>query len=218
MSPRSENLQRGNPLSSIKKSSPAQTSTVSFPTSSVPITKKAKSHLHKVHKTSDHRVSRKKRAAAVDPEASVVQKYDLTDKNIVSRLQLSPDQVASCQKSVNNLKKAISRYGGLRNKNSRIGQRLLVDQSRFVEEIHKKLHLPKDHKAFEVMSMIKNEYKSHRVKVEKFIHGIWVAGAPPDGTDAYIKTFLSAYDDFQFQLWVDNKAYGAAKFTSILKK
>ncbi|EPP28325.1 tcdB toxin N-terminal helical domain protein, partial [Chlamydia psittaci 84-8471/1] len=127
-------LQRGNSLSSIKKSSPSQTSTVSFPTSSVPITKKAKSHLHKVHKTSDHRVSRKKRAAAVDPEASVVQKYDLTDKNIVSRLQLTEEQVKSCQKSVNNLKKAISRYGGLRNKNSRVGQRLLVDQSRFMED------------------------------------------------------------------------------------
>ncbi|ATQ72630.1 LifA/Efa1-related large cytotoxin [Chlamydia psittaci] len=219
VSPRSENLQRGNSLSSIKKSSPSQTSTVSFPTSSVPITKKAKSHLHKVHKTSDHRVSRKKRAAAVDPEASVVQKYDLTDKNIVSRLQLTEEQVKSCQKSVNNLKKAISRYGGLRNKNSRVGQRLLVDQSRFMEDIQKKLHLSKDHKASsEVMGMIKSEYKSHRVEVEKFIHGIWVAGAPPDGTDAYIKTFLSAYDNFQFYFWVDSKAYGAAKFTSILKK
>lgn len=217
VSPRSENLQRGNPLSSIKKSSPSQTSTVSFPTSSVSIAKKGKSHLHRVHKTSDRRVSRKKRAVEEANGASI-QKYDLTDKNIMDRLQLSAEEVASCQKSVNNLKKAISRYGGLRDKNSRTGQSLLVDQSRFLEEIQEKLTLPEGHSSAQVMAMIKSEYKSHRVEVEKFIHGIWVAGAPPDGTDAYIKTFLQTYDDFLFHFWVDEKAYGAAKFTSSIKK
>ncbi|WP_349821431.1 LifA/Efa1-related large cytotoxin [Chlamydia abortus] len=215
--PRSADLEKVNAVPSVKKSISSQTSTVSFPTSSVPITKKAKSYLHKVHKTSGCRVSRKKRAVE-EANGAPIQKYDLTDKNIMDRLQLSAEQVAPSQKSMNNLKKAISRYGGLSNKNSRIGQRLLVDQSRFLEEIQKKLKLPDDHQASEVMSMIKSEYKSHRVEVDKIIHGIWVAGSPPDGTDEYIKTFLKTYDDFQFYLWVDNQAFGAAKFTSIMKK
>ncbi|EQM62627.1 cysteine protease, YopT-type domain protein [Chlamydia ibidis 10-1398/6] len=204
-------------MSSAKKSAPLQTSGVSFSTSPSPITRKIKTHLPQDNKTSEHRVSRKKRAV-VDSNGGPVPKYDLTDKNIVARLQLTDEQQKTCQKTINNLRKATNRYQSLREKNSRAGQSLLVKQAEFLEEIQKRLKLSQDHPTFKVMEIIKNEYKSHRVKVDKFLHGIWVAGSPPDGTDEYIRTFLEAYDDFSFYLWVDEKAYGAAKFTSIMKK
>lgn len=70
----------------------------------------------------------------------------------------------------------------------------------------------------QVMTTIKTEFDSHRVKINKHFHGIWIAGAPPDGTDVYIKTFLQAYNDFDFYFWVDGHAYAAAKFSSMLKK
>ncbi|AFS24770.1 LifA/Efa1-related large cytotoxin [Chlamydia psittaci] len=210
----SDNLQKTPSMSSIKKCVPSQTDSIFFPTSSSSLTKKINESKNKI---SEEHVSRRKRAA-VDPNRDAEQKYDLTDKNIVIRLQLSDEQVKSCQKSVNNLRKATNRYQTLRDKNSRAGQSLLVKQAEFLEEIQKRLKLPKEHQASQVMAMIKNEYKSHRVQVDKFLHGIWVAGSPPDGTDEYIRSFLEAYDDFKFYLWVDEKAYGAAKFTSIMKK
>ncbi|AFS20699.1 cysteine protease, YopT-type domain protein [Chlamydia psittaci GR9] len=200
-------------MSSIKKLVPSQTGNVSFPTSSS-LTKKINRSNNKIP---GKRVSRRKRAE-VDPNRGTEQKYDLTDKNIVSRLQLSDQQVKSCQNAVNNLRKATNRYQTLRDKNSRIGQSLLVQQAELLEEIRKRLKLPKEHPASQVMAMIKKEYKSHRVQVDKFLHGIWVAGSPPDGTNEYIRSFLEAYDDFKFYFWVDEKAYGAAKFTSIMKK
>ncbi len=70
----------------------------------------------------------------------------------------------------------------------------------------------------EVLLEVKTEFKSHRVQIEKILHGIWIAGAPPDGTEDYIKIFLQTYTDFEFYFWVDKKTYAAAKFSGIMKK
>ena len=70
----------------------------------------------------------------------------------------------------------------------------------------------------EVLLTVKTEFKSHRVQIEKILHGIWIAGAPPEGTEDYIKTFLQTYKDFEFFFWVDKKTYAAARFSGIMKK
>ncbi|WP_213318315.1 LifA/Efa1-related large cytotoxin [Chlamydiifrater volucris] len=207
--------------SSVTKYANSTRDNVAFPTTSTLLastSKHSRSSVSKAKKTPKKQFSRKKRTVDAENKVEVI-KYDLTDENIIVKLGLTPTQIDSCPKAINNLKKAINRYNSLRNnKNSRTGQSLLVKQSEFLEQIQTKLKLSDTHKSFEVMSMIKAEYKSHRVPVEKLVHGIWVAGSPPEGTEAYIKTFLQAYDDFKFYLWVDDSAYGAAKFSSIMKK
>ncbi|WP_080127053.1 LifA/Efa1-related large cytotoxin [Chlamydia suis] len=164
---------------------------------------------------------------------SPVSTYDLTYKNIESKLGISSEQRTSVQELLNKLKRAITKYNALTEKNSSEGQEFLIKQAKIVEEIQKKL-FPTDatkkgqeQKTEEnklnpsiknVLETIKVEFKGHRVDVEKFIHGIWIAGAPPDGTEDYIRIFADTYPDYTFYFWVDAKAYGAAKFSSILKK
>ena len=147
-------------------------------------------------------------------ETSLVD-YDLNEKNIATRLGVTID--ATCQTAMNNLRKAINRYNALKEKNSREGQYLLVKQAEFLNKIQTRLRLPTSHQSTQVMNLIKSEFKSHQIEVEKVLHGIWIAGSPPDGTDEYIKVFLQTYDEHKFFFWVDNDAYGAAKFSSILK-
>ncbi|MCM5146672.1 hypothetical protein MMR27_28395, partial [Escherichia coli] len=53
--------------------------------------------------------------------------------------------------------------------------------------------------------------------IEPFIHAVWVAGAPPDNTFSYITAFLNTYKDYTYMLWIDPNAFGAAKFSGILK-
>ncbi|WP_236731709.1 LifA/Efa1-related large cytotoxin [Chlamydia pecorum] len=170
--------------------------------------------------------SRRKRAA---PEESddvadtiIGTPYDLTPETIVEKLKLTPEQVKSAQVSLNNLKKAIRRYLSLSQatgeRNSRAGQDLLVKQSTFLRNILVRAKMQETAEYKQVMTTIKTEFDSHRVKINKHFHGIWIAGAPPDGTEVYIKTFLQAYNDFDFYFWVDGHAYAAAKFSSMLKK
>lgn len=164
---------------------------------------------------------------------SLVSTYDLTYKNIESKLGIPPEQLASVQELLNKLKRAITNYNALTEKNSSEGQEFLIQQAKIVEEIQKKLFPTdltkkgKEQKTEEnkpntsiksVLETIRVEFKGQRVAVDKFIHGIWIAGAPPDGIEDYIRTFVDTYSDYTFYFWVDEKAYGAAKFSSILKK
>lgn len=168
--------------------------------------------------------SRRKRA--LEPEESddvaTSTPYDLTPETIAEKLKLTPEQIKLSQVSLNNLKKAIRRYlslsEALGERNSRVGQDLLVKQSTFLNNIRVRAKLEETAEYKQVMTTIKTEFDSHRVKINKHFHGIWIAGAPPDGTDVYIKTFLQAYNDFDFYFWVDGHAYAAAKFSSMLKK
>ncbi|EFI7032432.1 toxin B, partial [Escherichia coli] len=50
-----------------------------------------------------------------------------------------------------------------------------------------------------------------------FIHAVWVAGAPPENTSSYITAFLNTYKNYTYLLWIDPNAFGAAKFSGILK-
>ncbi|EJW2925175.1 toxin B, partial [Escherichia coli] len=61
------------------------------------------------------------------------------------------------------------------------------------------------------------EYQSHKVDIEPFIHAVWVAGAPPENTSSYITAFLNTYKNYTYLLWIDPNAFGAAKFSGILK-
>ncbi|WP_213357667.1 LifA/Efa1-related large cytotoxin [Chlamydiifrater phoenicopteri] len=210
--------ERTTPTSAARYTNSTQTTNDAiFPTGSTSVSQKGKSNLDKTEKPLQKLLFRKKRAAA-DQSGAEVSKYDLTDKNVVEKLGLTSEEIKSCPKAINNLKKAINRYNKMEDKNSREGQGLLVKQAEFLDQIKKKLKLSDTHPFSKVMVKIKHEYKSHRVDVEKLFHGIWVAGSPPEGTDAYIKTFLKAYDDFDFYLWVDGSAYGAAKFSSLMKR
>ncbi|EEV1157664.1 toxin B, partial [Escherichia coli] len=53
--------------------------------------------------------------------------------------------------------------------------------------------------------------------IEPFIHAVWVAGAPPENTSSYITAFLNTYKNYTYLLWIDPNAFGAAKFSGILK-
>ncbi|EHO7952977.1 glycosyl transferase, partial [Escherichia coli] len=57
----------------------------------------------------------------------------------------------------------------------------------------------------------------HKVDIEPFIHAVWVAGAPPENTSSYITAFLNTYKNYTYLLWIDPNAFGAAKFSGILK-
>ena len=163
-------------------------------------------------------ISRSRRSAETEGQNI----YDLNAETIAEKLKLTAEQIQRCQTSLNNLKKAIRRYTSLSvelgERNSRVGQDLLVKQSIFLSNIRVKTHMEETEEFKKIMSTIKTEFNSHRVDIDKHFHGIWIAGAPPDGTEVYIKTFLQAYNDFDFYFWVDNQAYAAAKFSSMLKK
>ncbi|MFJ1510024.1 LifA/Efa1-related large cytotoxin [Chlamydia crocodili] len=167
-----------------------------------------------------HYLSRRKRGLEDEAQAggSATNTYDLTPENIVEKLGLTSEQAKICQTPINNLKKGIGRYNALENQNSRKGQDLLVKQSTFLETIYKRAKISKTAPAQQVMSTIKTEFLSHKVKVDKHLHGIWIAGSPPDDVSPYIKVFLQTYTDFDFYFWVDETAYGAAKLSSTLKR
>ncbi|BAE81214.1 adherence factor [Chlamydia felis Fe/C-56] len=162
--------------------------------------------------------SRKRRSLEEKAEGKVSSSYDLTSNNILEKLKLTEEQRQKCQRAINSLKKSINLYNLLEDKNSREGQNLLAKQANALSSIQKTAQLTQDHESTKVLSSIKAEYSSHRVLVDKHFHGIWIAGSPPDGVDTYIKLFLEVHPDFDFLFWVDEKAYGAAKFTSTMKK
>ncbi|EFM4937991.1 glycosyl transferase, partial [Escherichia coli] len=68
-----------------------------------------------------------------------------------------------------------------------------------------------------IINLLGIEYQSHKVDIEPFIHAVWVAGAPPENTSSYITAFLNTYKNYTYLLWIDPNAFGAAKFSGILK-
>jgi cysteine protease domain, YopT-type len=181
-------------------------------------------------------LSRKKRDVENKKEIKnelSVNKYDLTYKNIAEKLGLSSEQQTSVKELLNKLRKAITNYNALIEKNSSEGQSLLIRQAKLVEEIQEKISpTVSDKKGDEkkpeekskvsfikdVADIIKAEFSGHLVPVDKIIHGIWIAGAPPEGIEQYMRVFLDTYPDYSFYFWVDSNAYGAAKFSGILKR
>ncbi|KIQ52610.1 adherence protein, partial [Citrobacter rodentium] len=159
---------------------------------------------------------RKKRSPVVEDKFQ----YSLTPENIDQKLSLSDEQKKIHETTIIDIKKSIAEYNLLTEKNSRNGLKLLQKQADLLKVIKEEIPATETtNKNMEtIIADIKKEYQSHTVDIEKNIHAIWVAGSPPESISDYIKTFLKTYKEFTYYLWVDNNAFGAAKFTSILKQ
>ncbi|ECG8591561.1 DUF3491 domain-containing protein [Salmonella enterica subsp. salamae] len=146
--------------------------------------------------------------------------YDLTAENIESRIMEGIDPSRIDKAKLLKIKQAINKYNQLSQKNSHQGMELLKTQGQLLTSIAPTgiARLDYEKNISPVMESIREEYKSHKVKSENVIHAIWVAGAPPDNTATYITSFLITYPEHNYILWVDDSAYGAAKFGGILKK
>ncbi|EFC1057858.1 hypothetical protein CU760_005396, partial [Escherichia coli] len=70
----------------------------------------------------------------------------------------------------------------------------------------------------EIITSLHNEYQSLKVEIDKKIHVIWIAGAPPETITKYAKAYKAAYPNFSFNLWIDPNAFAAYEFNSQLKK
>lgn len=162
------------------------------------------------------KTKRKKRSPIVEKNTQQM----LTPETFDQKLQLSDEQKNSHKTEIIGIKKAITGYNQLKEKNSREGLNFLQAQADLLTSLKEKNSTSETaSKNIEALiADIKKEYYSHTVDIEKNIHAIWVAGSPPESITDYIKAFLKTYDDFNYYLWVDENAFGAAKFTSILKQ
>ncbi|HHH6703325.1 TPA: DUF3491 domain-containing protein [Escherichia coli] len=162
------------------------------------------------------KTKRKKRSPIVEKNTQQM----LTPETFDQKLQLSDEQKNSHKTEIIGIKKAITGYNQLKEKNSREGLNFLQAQADLLTSLKEKISTSETaSKNIEALiADIKKEYYSHTVDIEKNIHAIWVAGSPPESITDYIKAFLKTYDDFNYYLWVDENAFGAAKFTSILKQ
>ncbi|HDD9787691.1 TPA: hypothetical protein PBR24_005270, partial [Escherichia coli] len=136
--------------------------------------------------------------------------------NIEKKNKISPELI-------DKLKSNIDKYQELSDKNSREGIYLLKTQSNVLSQIYKNLQVNEDNKLLlsnikSIINQIQNEYVSHKVSIEKNIHVVWVAGAPPDSITKYATAYKLAYPDFIFNLWIDIKAMGAYIFNKILRE
>lgn len=107
----------------------------------------------------------------------------------------------------------------MQTKNSRKGIEILVKQGELLSSLindHKENKQLSDNVS-KIINLLGIEYQSHKVDIEPFIHAVWVAGAPPENTSSYITAFLKTYKDYTYLLWIDPNAFGAAKFSGILK-
>lgn len=92
-------------------------------------------------------LSRKKRAIEEKKEEASsgkienldASKYDLTPKNIEEKLGITPEQKSTVKDLLNKLKKVISAYNSMPDKNSEAGQNSLIQQGKYVDAIQKKL-------------------------------------------------------------------------------
>ncbi|HAY0237657.1 TPA: DUF3491 domain-containing protein [Escherichia coli] len=146
--------------------------------------------------------------------------YMLTPPILDQRLSFNDEEQHRYATDIIAIKKSIAEYNQLTEKNSREGLKCLQAQADLLKALKEKFPTTDvTSKNIETIILdIKNEYYSHTVDIEKNIHAIWVAGSPPESITNYIKTFLKTYEEFKYYLWVDENAFGAARFTSILKQ
>ncbi|EES7689340.1 hypothetical protein EZR48_004394, partial [Escherichia coli] len=165
---------------------------------------------------SDKFLKRKKRSPVAEDKVQ----NSLTPENFVQKISLSDELKTKYANEILEIKRIMGEYNLLPDKNSRNGLKLLQKQADLLKIIMEDTSVTEN--TFKNIEMaiadIKREYYSHTVDIEKNIHAIWVAGSPPESISDYIKTFLKTYKEFTYYLWVDEKAFGAAKFTSVLKQ
>ncbi|EFD3689784.1 glycosyl transferase, partial [Escherichia coli] len=120
---------------------------------------------------------------------------------------------------ISELNDIIHSYENMQTKNSRKGIEILVKQGELLSSL---INYDKENKQLsdnisKIINLLGIEYQSHKVDIEPFIHAVWVAGAPPENTSSYITAFLNTYKNYTYLLWIDPNAFGAAKFSGILK-
>ncbi|WP_154124841.1 TcdA/TcdB catalytic glycosyltransferase domain-containing protein [Grimontia hollisae] len=154
-------------------------------------------------------------------------KYDLTKDNIEDKIFKGATKKKEIHhKLLDSLKNSIDEYKSLKDKNSREGIEKLKQQANILAKIYndfdakdgKENYLSEKNNIIELISEIQTEYKSHRVEIEKNIHVIWIAGAPPESITKYAKAYKAAYPDFVFNLWVDPNAMSAYAFNKQLRE
>ncbi|HHE6471154.1 TPA: TcdA/TcdB catalytic glycosyltransferase domain-containing protein [Providencia rettgeri] len=56
------------------------------------------------------------------------------------------------------------------------------------------------------------------MEIDKNIHMIWIAGAPPESITRYAHAYKNAYPNFNFNLWVDQNSMSAYFFNKEIKE
>ncbi len=145
-------------------------------------------------------------------------KYSLIVDNIKYKIFGHVDTLPPKDKElIKILKDEIKNYTGLPEKNSRKGIESLKNQVRILEKLRADASPAVQDNISEIITSLHNEYKSLKVEIDKKIHVIWIAGAPPETITKYAKAYKAAYPDFSFNLWIDPNAFAAYEFNSQLK-
>ncbi|HHG3169086.1 TPA: TcdA/TcdB catalytic glycosyltransferase domain-containing protein, partial [Vibrio parahaemolyticus] len=158
---------------------------------------------------------------------NIENKYDLTSSNIEEKIFNGSIQKKEINHELlDSLKESIDEYQSLSDKNSREGIEKLKQQANVLSKIYKDFNAENGKENYrseknniiELISEIQTEYKSHKVEIDKNIHVIWIAGAPPESITKYAKAYKSAYPDFVFNLWTDPNAMSAYEFNKQLRE
>lgn len=148
--------------------------------------------------------------------------YNLTPENLEERLKINTLTESSelREKDLVKLKQAVADFLYLEQPNSRKGVELLSLQSKILKDIQStcKVGDASFQATVDEISSLQQVYQNFKVDLDRHIHGIWVAGAPPASLAKYVKIFLDLLPGFDFTLWVDKNAMGAAKFSGMLKQ
>lgn len=158
---------------------------------------------------------------------NIENKYDLTSSNIEEKIFNGSTQKKEINHELlDSLKESLDEYQSLSDKNSREGIEKLKQQANVLSKIYKDFNAENGKENYrseknniiEIISKIQTEYKSHKVEIDKNIHVIWVAGAPPESIIKYAKAYKAAYPDFVFNLWTDPNAMSAYAFNKQLRE
>ncbi|THE57910.1 TcdA/TcdB catalytic glycosyltransferase domain-containing protein [Vibrio parahaemolyticus] len=158
---------------------------------------------------------------------NIENKYDITSSNIEEKIFNGSKQKKEINHELlDSLKESIDEYHSLSDKNSREGIEKLKQQANVLSKIYKDFNAENGKENYrseknniiELISEIQTEYKSHKVEIDKNIHVIWIAGAPPESITKYAKAYKSAYPDFVFNLWTDPNAMSAYEFNKQLRE
>ncbi|ENB0951834.1 DUF3491 domain-containing protein [Escherichia coli] len=171
-----------------------------------------------IHKREKRNTNNIKETEEIFQTAEKDTKYSLTVDNIKDKIFGHIDTVPPKDKKlIKILKDEIRTYISLPEKNSRKGIESLKNQASILEKLRTDVSPIAQDNISEIISSLHSEYKSLKVEIDKKIHVIWIAGAPPETITKYAKAYKAAYPDFSFNLWIDPNAFSAYEFNSQLK-
>lgn len=157
-----------------------------------------------IHKREKRNTNNIKKTEEIIQTAEKDTKYSLTVDNIKDKIFGHIDTVSPKDKKlIKILKDEIRTYISLPEKNSRKGIESLKNQASILEKLRADVSPVVQDNISEIISSLHSEYKSLKVEIDKKIHVIWIAGAPPETITKYAKAYKAAYPDFSFNLWID---------------